>query len=46
MTPHDKGIGFVTIEPQKLKNKAEAAFQNVTPNTPNRTKTLEGTIQR
>ena len=46
ITPHDKGIGFVTLEPEKLKEKATSAFQNVTTNTPNRTKTVQGTIQR
>ena len=46
ITPHDKGLGFVTLDPQSLKDKATAAFQNVTANTPDRTKTLEGSIQR
>ena len=46
ITHHDKGLGFVTLDPQSLKEKATAAFQNVTTNTPNRTKSLEGSIQR
>ena len=46
ITPHDRGLGFVTLDPQSLKEKATAAFQNVTANTPDRTKTLEGSIQR
>ena len=46
ITAHDKGQGFVTLEPDALKEKAKAAFQNVTTNTNNRTKTLEGRIQR
>ena len=46
ITPHDKGLGFVVLEPQALKDKATAAFQNVTSDTNDRTKALEGKIQR
>ena len=45
VAPHDKGIGFVIQKPEILKAKAKAAFQNVTSDTPDRTKTLEGAIQ-
>ena len=31
VTSHDKGLGFVTLKPEELKQKATAAFQNVTP---------------
>jgi hypothetical protein len=46
VAPHDKGQGFVTVEPSKLKEKAYAAFQNVTSDTPDDTTKLEGKIQR
>ena len=41
----DKGIGFVTFLPQELKDKTYTTFQNVTSDTPNKTDTLEGSIQ-
>ena len=43
---YDKGQGFVTLELESLKSKAKAAFQNVTSDTEDRTKTVEGRIQR
>lgn len=46
VAPHDKGIGFVTLEPDSLKQKAYAAFQNVTSDIPDETNKLEGQIQR
>jgi hypothetical protein len=46
VAPHDKGLGFVTLEPKKLKEKSYAAFQNVTSDTPDETIKLEGQIQR
>ena len=46
VAPHDKGLGFVTQLPSVLDEKAYATFQNVTLDTPNRTKAHEGTIQR
>ena len=30
ITAHNKGQGFVTLKPESLKEKAKAAFQNVT----------------
>ena len=46
ITPHDKGQGFCVLDHEDLKNKAKAAFQNVTANTEDRTKTHEGRVQR
>jgi hypothetical protein len=46
VAPHEKGIGFVTLEPDSLKQKAYAAFQNVTSDIPDETNKLEGQIQR
>ena len=46
VTPFDKGQGFVTIEKEKLVEKSEKEFQNVTLDTPDTTDTLERKIQK
>ena len=38
ITPFDKGQGFVSIEREKLVEKAEKEFQNVSMDTPDNTK--------
>ena len=45
VTPFDKGQGFVSIEREKLVEKAEKEFQNVSMDTPNTTAALERKIQ-
>ena len=44
VTPFDKGQGFVSIEMEKLVEKAEKEFQNVSMDTPNTTTALERKI--
>ena len=45
VVPYDKGVGFVTIEKDKLVEKAEAQFKNVTLDTRNTTESYERKIQ-
>ena len=45
ITPFDKGQGFVSIEKEKLVEKAEKEFQNVSLDTPDTTGSLERKIQ-
>ena len=44
--PFDKSQGFVTVEREKMIQKAEAEFKNNTMDTPNRTAAYESKIQR
>ena len=46
ITPFDKGQGFVSIEREKLVEKAEKEFQNVSLDTPDTTASLERKIQQ
>ena len=43
-TPHDKGKGLVVINSDKLQQKAIEAMDNVTANTPDKTKELQKDI--
>ena len=45
ITPFDKGQGFASIEREKLVEKAEKEYQNVSLDTPDTTGTLERKIQ-
>ena len=45
VTPFDKGQGFVVIEKEKLVEKSEKEFQNVTLDTPDTTDSLERKLQ-
>ena len=46
VVPFDKGQGFGTLKTEKLVEKTEKEFTNVTLDTPNGTKTLETKIQK
>jgi hypothetical protein len=46
VVPYDKGIGFCTIEEEKLKEKVFNEFDNVELNSKNGTKSLENRIKK
>ena len=46
VVPFDKGQGFSTLKTEKLTEKTEKEFKNVTLDTPNGTKSLETKIQK